>query len=62
LTDREKEVLSLIGQGLTNQELAARLFIADNTVKTHVKHIMVKIGARDRAQGVVKAYESGLVR
>ncbi len=62
LTDREKEVLTLIGQGLTNQELAERLFIADNTVKTHVKRILVKIGARDRAQAVVKAYESGLVR
>lgn len=62
LTDREKEVLTLIGQGLTNQELAERLFIADNTVKTHVKRILVKIGARDRAQAVVTAYESGLVR
>ncbi len=62
LTDRETEVLTLIGQGLTNQELAERLFIADNTVKTHVKRILVKIGARDRAQAVVKAYESGLVR
>ncbi|MCI0679520.1 MAG: response regulator transcription factor [Actinobacteria bacterium] len=62
LTDREKEVLSLIGQGLTNQELAERLYIADNTVKTHVKRILTKIGARDRAQAVVKAYDSGLVR
>lgn len=62
LTDREREVLTLIGQGLSNQELAERLYIADNTVKTHVKRIMAKIGARDRAQAVVTAYESGLVR
>lgn len=62
LTDREKEVLALIGQGLTNQELAQSLYIADNTVKTHVKRILAKIGARDRAQAVVTAYESGLVR
>ncbi|MGH8951820.1 MAG: response regulator [Acidimicrobiia bacterium] len=61
LTDREREVLALIGQGLSNQELAERLFIADNTVKTHVKRILAKIGARDRAQAVVMAYESGLV-
>jgi DNA-binding NarL/FixJ family response regulator len=61
LTDREREVLGLIGQGLSNQELAERLFIADNTVKTHVKRILAKIGARDRAQAVVMAYESGLV-
>lgn len=62
LTDREKEVLTLIGQGLTNQELAQSLYIADNTVKTHVKRILAKIGARDRAQAVVTAYESGLIR
>lgn len=61
LTERETEVLALIGQGLTNQELAERLFIADNTVKTHVKRVLAKIGARDRAQAVVKAYEAGLV-
>lgn len=61
LTDREKEVLAGIGRGLSNQELADELFIADNTVKTHVKRIFTKIGARDRAQAVVIAYESGLV-
>jgi DNA-binding NarL/FixJ family response regulator len=61
LTPRELEVLRGIGRGLSNQELAAELFIADNTVKTHVKRVFTKIGARDRAQAVVIAYESGLV-
>lgn len=62
LTDREREVLALIARGLTNQELGEQLFIADNTVKTHVKRILSKLGARDRAQAIVMAYESGLVR
>lgn len=61
LTDREREVLVLIARGLSNQELAEQLFIADNTVKTHVKRILTKLGARDRAQAIVMAYESGLV-
>jgi len=61
LTDREREVLTLIARGLSNQELAEQLFIADNTVKTHVKRIFTKLGARDRAQAIVIAYESGLV-
>jgi DNA-binding NarL/FixJ family response regulator len=61
LTDREREVLALIARGLSNQELAEQLFIADNTVKTHVKRIFTKLGARDRAQAIVIAYESGLV-
>jgi DNA-binding NarL/FixJ family response regulator len=61
LTDREREVLMLIAHGLSNQELAEQLFIADNTVKTHVKRIFTKLGARDRAQAIVIAYESGLV-
>ncbi len=61
LTDREREVLSCIARGLSNQELAAQLFIADNTVKTHVKRILTKLGARDRAQAIVIAYESGLM-
>ncbi|MGH8924695.1 MAG: response regulator [Acidimicrobiia bacterium] len=61
LTPRELEVLKGIGRGLSNQELAAELFIADNTVKTHVKRVFTKIGARDRAQAVVIAYEAGLV-
>ncbi|MEX0667397.1 MAG: response regulator transcription factor [Acidimicrobiia bacterium] len=61
LTEREHEVLLLIARGLSNQELAEQLFIADNTVKTHVKRIFTKLGARDRAQAIVIAYESGLV-
>jgi DNA-binding NarL/FixJ family response regulator len=61
LTEREREVLLLIARGLSNQELAEQLFIADNTVKTHVKRIFTKLGARDRAQAIVIAYESGLV-
>lgn len=61
LTDREREVLLLIARGLSNQELADQLFIADNTVKTHVKRILTKVGARDRAQAIVIAYESGLM-
>jgi DNA-binding NarL/FixJ family response regulator len=61
LTERERQVLLLIARGLSNQELAEQLFIADNTVKTHVKRIFTKIGARDRAQAIVIAYESGLV-
>jgi DNA-binding NarL/FixJ family response regulator len=61
LTEREREVLLLIARGLSNQELADQLFIADNTVKTHVKRIFTKLGARDRAQAIVMAYESGLM-
>ena len=61
LTEREREVLHLIARGLSNQELADQLFIADNSVKTHVKRIFTKLGARDRAQAIVIAYESGLM-
>ncbi|MGI8720647.1 MAG: response regulator [Geodermatophilaceae bacterium] len=61
LTEREREVLVCIARGLSNQELAQRLVIADNTVKTHVKRILTKLGARDRAQAIVIAYESGLM-
>ena len=61
LTAREKEVLIGIGRGLSNQDLAEELFISDNTVKTHVKRVFLKIGARDRAQAVVIAYEAGLI-
>jgi DNA-binding NarL/FixJ family response regulator len=61
LTPRELEVLAGIGRGLSNQELAEQLFIADNTVKTHVKRVFTKIGARDRAQAEVIAYQAGLV-
>jgi DNA-binding NarL/FixJ family response regulator len=61
LTEREREVLALVAQGLSNDEIAARLYLSPLTTKTHVSHIMTKLGARDRAQLVVIAYESGLV-
>lgn len=61
LTDREREVLQLVGHGLTNQELSEQLFIAGSTVKTHVKRVLSKIEARDRVHAVVIAYESGLM-
>ena len=61
LTEREREVLSLVAQGLSNEEIAVRLYLSPLTTKTHVSHIMTKLGARDRAQLVVIAYESGLV-
>lgn len=61
LTDREQEVLSLVALGHSNAELASALIIAESTAKTHLKRILPKIGARDRAQAVVIAYRSGLV-
>jgi len=61
LTARERESVALVAQGLSNEEIAARMVISPMTAKTHVNRAMAKLGARDRAQLVVLAYESGLV-
>jgi DNA-binding NarL/FixJ family response regulator len=61
LTDREREVLALVGRGLTNTEIGVRLFLSPLTAKTHVSRIMTKLAARDRVQLVIVAYETGLV-
>ena len=62
LTEREREVLTLVGTGLSNDEIAERLVISVATVKTHVHRLLTKLDARDRAQLVVLAYEGGVVR